>query len=338
MCRGVLFPSLLLPTLLLPSACSFGFEASSELIDLRVLAVSAEPPEVVSGDGVSEVVLSALVVDARAPERLIPFEWRACVPGFSQGAGATTAGPPALPGGGLDTTQDPRCNSSDESTRLQKGVERLDALSLTVPVPGALVGAVDEAASRGPALSLYVNAELTLDAAEGPVQAFKRITVSPRIPEGRVANRNPRLQSILFDGQPWEAGTPLVLEHGACDPAARKKTVDRTRPGEEVSVCPHKVTPLFAEDEPETYRVRTFDGRDIERVERLRFAWFVEHGSFSDGETEEWAGIGPRRYDPLSTEWFEPPEAPEGDIHLWVVVRDGRGGTGWERRTVRFAQ
>jgi hypothetical protein len=34
--------------------------------------------------------------------------------------------------------------------------------------------------------------------------------------------------------------------------------------------------------------------------------------------------------------WREPPTKPERATTIWVVVRDGRGGTHWERREVLF--
>ena len=45
--------------------------------------------------------------------------------------------------------------------------------------------------------------------------------------------------------------------------------------------------------------------------------------------------VASERRDPLSTEWREPRNG-DGLVRLWVVVRDGRGGTGWEARTLEI--
>lgn len=326
----------LVPLLLL-AACSFGFESSSDVTDLRVLAVSAEPAELVAGAPLpASVTVSALVVDPREPGRVVPYEWRACIPGFSNGANEDRPTGPPIPSGGLDTTTDPRCDETDDTNRVAAGTSALEDVSITVPVPESLSQAVQGAAAQGLPLSLYVNAQLRLDDEGSPLYALKRVPVSPPVPVGRVANENPKLVALLFDGEVWDPATPLKVKYGACDPSEKRAAVDRTRPGEEVSVCAHKVTPVFDEEEAQTFLVRTFDGRDLEQKERLRFAWFVEHGSLEFGETGQPTGIGPQRYDPVSTTWFEPPEKPASAATLWIVVRDGRGGVSWERRAVLF--
>lgn len=325
--------------LLLLTGCSFGFENSGEVIGLRVLAIRSEPAELIAnGPLPATVTVSALVVDPTNPSRTIPYEWRVCVPGASTGSGGAPSGQPTIPGGGdVDASTDMRCPEVDGTNRIDAGTKTLDALSLSVPVPPGLAAAVAGASDKGLALSLYVNAQLRVDDDGEAIYALKRVPISPDLPAGRVANNNPELLGLLFDGEPWDASTPLRLSHGGCDASKKETAVDRTRPGEEVQVCGHKITPLFDEDSAESYTVRTFDGGDLTLRERLRFAWFVEHGSLTYQSTEQPGNVGAPRTDPLSTTWLEPPARPQpGSVALWIVVRDGRGGASWLRREVVF--
>lgn len=63
----------------------------------------------------------------------------------------------------------------------------------------------------------------------------------------------------------------------------------------------------------------------VDRREALRVAWFASDGAFDHERT----GRSPEEADEASTEnaWRAPDEP--GDVRLWVVVRDDRGGVGW---------
>ena len=78
--------------------------------------------------------------------------------------------------------------------------------------------------------------------------------------------------------------------------------------------------------DPEAREVR-------ERREAIRISWFATAGTFTfdrTGRTEEEAG------QPLTeNEWTAPAE--ESTVTLWAVIRDDRGGTGWQRYRVRVA-
>lgn len=314
--------NLIVAVCLLSAACGFQFERRSEVIDRRILAIRAEPPEVIVDGTLSApaVQLTALVVDPSAPDAVAEYEWRVCarVPGLIDTIDSDTG----------------RCREADDLPPIDAGEAPLGSLGVTVPVPAELAMLLQGAGAASLALSMTVNAQLSVQTDQGPIVGFKRLVLSTATPPGRQPNRNPRLSALLFDGEVWEADTPIRIRHGACDPAKRVEVVDRTRPGELVKVCEHKITPVFDEAEAETYPQQKFDGDVIELRELLQFDWYVDHGSVSEERTEQYSGVGPRKYDPVSTNWREPPEPR--DMTVWVVVRDGRLGVSWEKRRVEF--
>lgn len=78
--------------------------------------------------------------------------------------------------------------------------------------------------------------------------------------------------------------------------------------------------------DPEAREVR-------ERREAIRISWFATGGAFAFDRT----GRGEDEADQPSAEneWTAPEE--EGTVTLWAVIRDDRGGTGWQRYRVRVA-
>jgi hypothetical protein len=56
----------------------------------------------------------------------------------------------------------------------------------------------------------------------------------------------------------------------------------------------------------------------------MEVAWFATGGSFDDDRT----GTAPTDPTPFTTNTWHAPASP-GLVHLWVVLRDDRGGAGW---------
>lgn len=333
----------LLPLLPLLAGCGVVFERSSEVVDFRVLAIQAEPPELLA-DGTPPPVVKvrALTVDPRDPARVMEQEWRACAPALS--IGGVTGGPPGGgangPGAiastgapGLDETPDGRCSEQDVSNRLSMATAPIGELQVDVPVPATILEQVAAIGASGAGLALYLTTQLRIVTPEGPVYTIKRIPVAPPVPATRRANRNPHLIGVAFEGEAWEPGRPVKIKRQACKPERRQLTVYRTNVEEELELCAYKISPLFDPAANETYANKTFDGREIELRERMRFQWFVDHGGFSNQRTDEPNLIGVERADPTGTYWREPPEPPPGGrATFWIVMRDGRGGTTWTSR------
>ena len=330
-------PVLFLGLASLAAGCGFKFERPSEVIDRRILAISAEPPELVS-DGSAlpkSIDIRALVVDPKAGTSEVAFEWRTCTPGISK---FLPGGDPASTQGEPDTVTQ-RCDPADPATLVSKGTSNIEGFSssaLAFPIPDAAAPLLGAASKRGYALSAYVHAELFVENGELPLYALKRIVMSPAIPAGRVANRNPHLAAVLMDGAVWNADAPIELPFQTCDKDDQSTIPDPNDDEKTVQSCAHLVTPAFDASESEPYTVQQFDGQLANLHERLRFDWYADLGRFTNQSTEQPGGLATDKRDPLSTKWIEPVIRPEGPVSLWVVVRDGRGGTSWVKRTVVF--
>ena len=187
--------------LLLMVGCAIDFETPSEVIDLRTLAIQADPPEILLGSGPAEVLVDALVVDPRGPDREVTARWRAC-----------------------GTTTERRCDEAAFVADLGSGAATLPTVRATVPITAELI----EAARRADLLQGFggfvLYAELTLDEGEPDEEvAFKQIVVQPALPDGTTPNQNPSVPGLLRDDAPWaEDEVPVVApgDEVAIEPTA----------------------------------------------------------------------------------------------------------------------
>ena len=130
--------------------------------------------------------------------------------------------------------------------------------------------------------------------------AIKTLRVSPRIPEARTANSNPRLDHIdtaIDDAAP--VALPLVrcAENPAPFPVA---------PGTKL-----RMTPIEPDGVREVYVVPTLDGKSQTFTESLTYQWVANAGGFSSGSTG-----GPAR----------PVGQPGAAVHRLQGTRRGRSG------------
>ncbi|KFE68984.1 hypothetical protein [Hyalangium minutum] len=302
------------------TACSYDFERSSEIRDRRILAVQIEPPEVAGGAPLPEAVLAqALVVDPANPLAAVEVSWRSCL---------------RLPRAAADVgeAENTRCPEDENTVLLGSSSAALEAVSLGAPLPPELVGLL-AAASDVPAPQLQVQVEVSSE--PQPLVAVKQLTVTSRLPEGQEPNRNPVLQRVTLDGTDWLPDTPRTLKYGDC-PDEEKKEAEADD-GSRVLVCEHDVEPFFDEEtQSQFYEERGFSGEPELQREILRFAWFTDAGSFRRNNTRQFDprdpspdNVGPQN------NWREPATKTERAT-LWLIVRDGRGGTSWLRREVIF--
>ncbi len=305
------------------------FEDPTIVIDMRILAITVDPPEIVTDVDMmtnpedvmlADVEVCALVVDP-ADTRSLFFEMVACAP--------TSDGRCSVEGAAfspidLGTVEDPE--TADAPTRMC-GTLAGDARLFPVL----------EEAIRGDSLSGFggvpVQIEFFARPAEGTLEqavfGTKSMLYSPRIPDERIANSNPTLDQITLTRV--EADEELALPIGRC----RDVTPIEVAPGEHVNLMP--VEPDGARED---YVVPTFDGGSRMFTENLRYAWFAtEGGAWSKGDTggpKDFAGNVPL----LDTDWVATEDAEiigSGlDVSIWVVQRDERGGSAWFESCLRI--
>lgn len=291
--------------------CDTGFESPEIVLDLRVLGVEAEPPEVVTDVDPERpwnatwapVTLTALVADPYET-RGLGFAMRACPPTRSLRCddedapvldlGSGLAGDPEVTGGG-------------------------DVRGLLEVEFGLLEAAVraDDLEGFG-GVKIQVEIRIAPEGApEQEVVASKFVLFSPRLPPERVANTNPTMIEILADGVPWPPGR--------CGET-----------GPTLEVAPEQIVelqPVEGEGARETYVVPTFDGGARTFTEYLVYSWFATAGSFSPGRsggpTDLFGNV------PLTRTRWRAPAEPQEAIPFWIVQRDERGGTSWTERCLR---
>lgn len=134
--------------------------------ELRILAMRAEPPEVMPG---GSAVLEALVADPLGEGRVVSYAWGLCTPDPAAGV-ASCAEPGRTVALGLGSAQ-----------------------TITIPAD-ALDGLPPEVQEQGIDLFavLSVSAEVGADGEEARDDAFKRVRVST----STAPNRNPAIESL----------------------------------------------------------------------------------------------------------------------------------------------
>jgi hypothetical protein len=295
------------------------FEDPAIVIDLRALAVTAEPPEQVvpiDPDNPFDITfapfeISALVADPF--HRTLAWRLMACPP-----------------------QPDLRCTDLTAPFIVvdQFVVENTDVVGqiarATVPGGPALTAIVRETIERD-SLQGFGGVDINVSIRAAPVgapeseavYAGKAVRFSAQIPAERVANRNPDIAEILVQvdrGDGLGFGEAQRLESGACR--------DRLFALEVPSGGQVKLAPRPVDGSNETYVVPTFEGGTRVFTENLRYQWLATAGSWSRDETG-----GPRDLagNPasISTEWRSPRLFDDESFRLvdmWVVQRDERGG------------
>jgi hypothetical protein len=276
--------SVLLATAL--SACSNDFEKQSQIVKLRVLAIRADPAELivapgspapkttftalaVAPDGGAAAVSFAVCTDQTNP----PSSDLDC-PGV-QGVPLPAAGPTSAV---LDFA-DPR---------LQQLALQLGSSDAGIPDGGLAAG-----------VPIIVGFEASSSLPDGGTDVLRGFTTITAHDDSRPANRNPDLAELRTDAGEIDADGGTAFAIGSVE----------------------RLTPIPAADAKET----TPDG-----PEALSFSFFATAGSISSLRSVDTTATG-QPADTFSD--YTAPLDPQ-QVRLWVVVRDGRGGSGWIERSV----
>ncbi len=316
--------SMIIVALLVAPGCGADFEDPSIVIDLRMLAASADPPEIIfpiDADPetfpVPDVEICALVADPDA-SRDLAFEMGACAP-----------------------TESGRCDEPDEpffsfdSGIVEDPDEAPDSVRLcgTLRANPLLVDILELSIRDDPTQgfsSVAVQIEMFIKPSGGSdddgIYGFKRALFAPQLPAERTANTNPRLDDVLMGRNPAADPTAAV--------ALRRCADDDAEP---IIVAPQEIIELIPSEPDgvrEDYVLPTFDGGSRMFTENMSYAWFA-----TDGEWKRETTGGPKDAfgnEPLlETEWTAPDVDEVTDVDLWVVQRDERGGATWYEICVR---
>ena len=290
-----IFAALLLP------GCPGDLEKQSEIVKLRVLAVQAEPAELIvdPSQPLPRTTFTALAVEpGGAP---IAMEYALCtvqeqVPPPSVDCPGTQGIPlpPSGPTSAVLDLNDPRvialalqlaqdAGTGDGGALPPQGIPVLVGFRATAPA--------HTLADGGPP-----------GAGGGDVQIFQGLTTVTARGPGDPLNHNPAIDELLMGA----SEAPIAGDGSTAAPA---RTTQRLTP-----------QPAAGSKEPA-------DGG----VEPLGYSFFATAGSISALRSTDTTATG----QPADTfvDWTTPDSAQEA--RLWVVVRDGRGGVGWIARSVQ---
>jgi hypothetical protein len=315
---------------LVASGACGNFENPEVVVDTRVLAMSATPPEQLldidinnppknPADLLGQLVptqVCVLVVDPQFDRRLY-WQMDVCV---LSGSDRCTSDVTYNIGNGL--WDDPDLSPTPPE------------LCATVKPDGNLLGVAlsyldgDQFKGLG---GIYYGVALRIGGEDAPpgedLYAAKNLRLMPRIPADIQANNNPSLDHIEAALLP--DGEAMVLPVGRC--------LDQMAPFEVAPDTKVRILPVEADGAREDYVVPTTDGGERMFTESLTYQWFAEGGNFSSGTTG-----GPHdafgNPAPLHSDWHAPKakdlDGPT-DFDIWVIQRDERLGVHWYQSCIR---
>jgi hypothetical protein len=307
------------------------FQDPNVVVDLRTLAMRAEPPDQLIDVDLTQPVMPAallaqlvpaqvcaLVADPSADRRLL---WSMTLCALLSTERCDDDGPEVLLGMGLSDDPETTVPEPRMCATVMPDANLLALLAFVVE-DDALHGL----GGVGYGVVLRVggeNGDRDLDQ-----YAAKTLTVSPHIPAARAANRNPSLDRIDAS---LDDGAPVALPPGRC---ADNPAPYALAPGTKL-----RLRPVEAAGAREVYTVPTLDGHAETFTESLTYQWIAGAGGFSRGSTG-----GPRDLSgnpaPLFSDFKSPAAsdlAGSTDVPLWIIQRDERLGVQWYESCLRVA-
>ncbi|MFT3695453.1 MAG: hypothetical protein QM831_20125 [Kofleriaceae bacterium] len=313
--------------LIFMAACG-SFQDPNVVIDTRVLAITADPPEQVidvTGQDLQNPDFTALfaqvmpthvcaLVSDRQFDRSLRYTWTLCV-----------------------TDTDDRCDtdymSYDIATGIQPDPDPFDAAPFCLDIqPDDKVEATvltslknDQYHGLG---GIYYSALLTVGGADADpaddIVAEKALRLMPNIPVEVTQNHNPTMAGLVASDPNADMTNPQPVALNACDaPNAQKLEVT---PRQKI-----RLTPVEPDGVRETYVAPTLSGGGETLTESITYQWTITDGDLSDGNTggghDPFGNLAPLFTD-YTAPYAEDLDGPE-DVQVWVVVRDERLGVAW---------
>jgi hypothetical protein len=348
------------------SACT-DFQDVTTVVDLRVLAIKADPSEVIltviglPTDPSAKVDPAALSIDpvsiptvhvtpllpdppAVAQGRAVTWSLVAC-PNNPYGAAPPGGGGGPDPAGGARTTVGSSlCRDGAPTTwPLGAGVAAGDTLDVTLTSDELLAAFkadiyIDQYGQPHGGFDLGMPLNLQLTASDGvqEIQAVKRVLFWAQMLPGQVANQLPTIPAVQTyrerDAQTWEpVGTVTPL-----DPLTPARVAVGAglwlRPELPADVIESYVTTVIARDPPHLATPV------VVPRERIRYAFYATAGHFDPPRTASELAPGATGTVHLESRYVPPArledvvvDATTGErlVTVWIVVRDDRGGESW---------
>jgi hypothetical protein len=291
------------------SGCTPTLDSSDQVHDLRILAMSADPPEVIvdGADGMpsSRIVsppinVTALVADPLGGGRQVHYRFTTCARVDQSDA--------------LVDNSTHRCLAGQLGYRILKEQDFVPGVSAelqyTFMPSSQLLGEAQSLDVYNGFGGLPLPVQLELQAGGESAVGFKSIVYSAPISSPPQApNTNPRLLGLTVDGQDWSSNAnPLFAR------------------------ADHVFIPTPDPTRIESYQRLTFDHQLLQFHETLRYAFFTTLGKFNNPVT---GGISNRTGEqvPPDSTWTPPDPPASGTVTFWIVVQDGRGGESWILRS-----
>lgn len=338
----------------------------SQVTDLRILGVQAEPPEQLvslsGGGGLGNFTfpdggsLLALLdggippglLDAGIPPGLLDGGLAGLLDGGFAVATTTVTALIAHPNGvglplswqwsvcGVLDGSTSRCSSDSPSFRELGGGSGLmpdvsTELSTTFTADKALIEAARARDTFRGLGGIEVPVQLSVTLGSETLVGIKRIVFQTEITPGSSLNQNPSLEALTFRGEPWNDGD--------------RPEVKGFDGGVEMG-------PVIPDGGEQPYARPTLTGGTQDYIEGWRFDFFTTDGTFqrnstgSQGSRMGGGGGGPGGGGPGGgnqrdggqddNRWSPSAGLTSRNVSVWVVVRDGRGGESWARRAFRF--
>jgi hypothetical protein len=325
---------------------SFGcstFQDESTIIDLRILGIKADPPEIyvdpkALGDQPFTSTFTALVMDPKGNGRAISYDVLACPRDIDTVTAATGHnGVICQPNvAGQTQTSYEVIPPSTPAMTADPGPEHDISFNFSVP-PSllALAFQADKYAAAG--FQLPVVVQMELGAGSEDIVSTKRLIFSQQLPDRppQAPNQNPEVTTVTTyaarDAN-LDPISPMLLDPSApvMVPLGGKLWFE---PGGAVA---------------EAYSTRTLTRDTPARIvttdvpaETLRFAFFTTAGTFTPVETSTATSAiftTPGRPH-LESQYTAPTKMPDNPlVTLWIVAHDERGGASWTTRQIQLIQ
>ncbi len=290
--------------------CSDNFDSPSLVIDLRVLALQADPPEYVyptDGNGVPKIEegeipalpASKLTMLVANPEGgKVSYVVKGCV---------------------LDSNL--ACDPTGPVVEFGKGESEPGELSVNILVGQELVEKSIEADMAHGIFGFVVWIAGEVTSGDQSVPFVKSFLFSPDFGVPKVPNSNPEISELRTGEKDKEV--PLSVGKDGFLAAKRDEAI--------------RFLPVIPEEDREDYTIRNFELKPVDMTEEMTVSFFATCGTFGAEAKSEVLNVAfeteeDKEDKDLGVEWTAPSE--DGPCTLWFVAADGRGGIGWRKLVV----